>query len=168
MIATASGRVIGIVQASISKASTPRLTVGPIGAVQNALGGLRAGATGRTFAKLADSPAVQSGENARTQSTASQPFNAGPDEHPPGDRISGRWRRGLGLGVRHLRGRPRHGAGRSLEALRRRARAGHFRFDRRTDGSRHQRQRRDRNAAARPNLFALRRQHRRRGLRHGR
>jgi hypothetical protein len=67
VIATASGRVIGIVQASISKASTPRLTVGPIGAVQNALRGLRAGAAGRTFAKFADSPAVQSGENARTQ-----------------------------------------------------------------------------------------------------
>jgi hypothetical protein len=67
VIATASGRVIGIVQASISKASTPRLTVGPIGAVQDALSGLRAGATGRTFAKLAESPAVQSGKNARTQ-----------------------------------------------------------------------------------------------------
>jgi hypothetical protein len=67
VIAAASGRVIGIVQASISKASTPLLTVGPSGAVQDALAGLRAGATGRTFAKLADSPAVQSGKNPRTQ-----------------------------------------------------------------------------------------------------
>jgi len=67
VIAAASGRVIGIVQASISKASTPLLTVGPIGAVQDALAGLRAGATGQTFAKLADSPAVQSAKNPRTR-----------------------------------------------------------------------------------------------------
>ncbi|MFV1978226.1 MAG: hypothetical protein ACC649_02630 [Myxococcota bacterium] len=67
VIATASGRVIGIVQASISKASTPRITVGPISAVQKALAGLRAGATGRTFVKLADSPTVQSRENAKNQ-----------------------------------------------------------------------------------------------------
>jgi hypothetical protein len=67
VIAAASGRVIGIVQASISKASTPRLTVGPIGAVQDALAGLRAGATGQTFAKLADSPALQSGKKPRTE-----------------------------------------------------------------------------------------------------
>jgi hypothetical protein len=67
VIATASGRVIGIVQASISKASTPRLTVGPIGAVRDAVSGLRTGATGRTFAKLANTPAAQGGKNARTQ-----------------------------------------------------------------------------------------------------
>jgi hypothetical protein len=67
VIATASGRVIGIVQGSVSRASIPRVTVGPIGTVQKALGGLRAEATGRTFAKIADSPAVQSGKNARTQ-----------------------------------------------------------------------------------------------------
>ncbi len=67
VIATASGRVIGIVQASVSRASIPRLTVGPISAVQNALSGLRAGATGRTFAKFADTPAVQNSENAPSQ-----------------------------------------------------------------------------------------------------
>ena len=71
VIATASGRVIGIVQGSVSKASIPRLTVGPIGAVKNALSGLREGAAGRTFAKFADTSAVPSGESART---ASQPI----------------------------------------------------------------------------------------------
>jgi hypothetical protein len=64
VIATASGRVIGIVQASISKASTPRLTVGPIGAVQDATRGLRAGATGQTFAKFAESPTPPAGKRA--------------------------------------------------------------------------------------------------------
>jgi hypothetical protein len=68
VIATASGRVIGIVQASVSRASIPRLTVGPISAVQNALSGLRAGATGQAFAKLPDTPAVQSGASAQTRS----------------------------------------------------------------------------------------------------
>jgi hypothetical protein len=68
VIATASGRVIGIVQGSVSRASTPQLTVGPIGAVQNALRKVRAGASGRPFAKIADpTAAAQSGENARTQ-----------------------------------------------------------------------------------------------------
>jgi len=60
VIATASGRVIGIVQASVSRASTPRLTVGPISAVQDAVHGLRAGASGQTFAKLAESAARES------------------------------------------------------------------------------------------------------------
>jgi hypothetical protein len=67
VIATASGRVIGIVQASVSRASTPQLTVGPIGAVRDALSGLRAGASGQAFAKFADAPAVRSSENAQTQ-----------------------------------------------------------------------------------------------------
>ncbi len=68
VIAVASGRVIGIVQGSVSGASIPRLTVGPITAVQNALGGLRAAATGQAFAKFADTVSVQRGESARTQS----------------------------------------------------------------------------------------------------
>jgi Mg-chelatase subunit ChlD len=67
VIATASGRVIGIVQGSISRGSTPRVTVGPIGAVRNAVSGLRAGATGRTFAKLADTPAAKISKRAQTQ-----------------------------------------------------------------------------------------------------
>ncbi len=67
VIAAASGRVIGIVQGSVSRASIPRLTVGPIGAVQNALRGLRAGAASQTFAKLADTLAVRSSENTRIQ-----------------------------------------------------------------------------------------------------
>jgi hypothetical protein len=67
VIATASGRVIGIVQGSVSRASTPQLTVGPIGAVQNALSKVRAGASGRPFAKIADPAAARSGENARTR-----------------------------------------------------------------------------------------------------
>ena len=67
VVLTASGRVIGIVQGSVSKASIPQLTVGPIGAVKIALGGLRAGETGQTFTKLADSPAVQAHRNAQTQ-----------------------------------------------------------------------------------------------------
>jgi len=66
VIATASGRVIGIVQASISKASTPRLTVGPIHAVRAAVLGLGTAASGLTFAKLADSPTVKQGDRART------------------------------------------------------------------------------------------------------
>jgi hypothetical protein len=68
VIASASGRVIGIVQASVSRASIPHLTVGPIGAVQDALAGLRAGASGRAFAKVADTPAPRSGESARAES----------------------------------------------------------------------------------------------------
>jgi len=67
VIAAASGRVIGIVQGIVSRASTPQLTVGPIGAVQKALSKVRAGASGRPFAKIADPAAVRSGENARTQ-----------------------------------------------------------------------------------------------------
>ncbi len=67
VIAAASGRVIGIVQGSVSRASTPQLTVGPIGAVQDALRRLRAGASGQAFAKFVNTPAVRSGEGARTQ-----------------------------------------------------------------------------------------------------
>ena len=67
VIASASGRVIGIVQGSISSASNPRLMVGPIGAVQNALAGLRVRAAGQSFAKLAEAPAPRSDESARTQ-----------------------------------------------------------------------------------------------------
>jgi len=78
VIATASGRVIGMVQASVSKASTSRLTVGPIGAVRDAVSGLRAGATGRTFAELADTSAVQNSGSARA---AAQPLIlAAPDQ----------------------------------------------------------------------------------------
>jgi len=66
VIATASGRVIGILQASVSKASTPRLTVGPIHAARNAVQGLHAGTAGQTFAKLADTPAVKNSERAKT------------------------------------------------------------------------------------------------------
>ncbi len=64
VISTESGRVIGIVQASIAKASAPRLTVGPINAVRSAVVGLRPGSTGLTFAKLVDTPAVKSSEHA--------------------------------------------------------------------------------------------------------
>jgi len=67
VISSASGRVIGILQASVSRASIPRLTVGPIGAVQSALGGLRAGATGRSFAKLADTSAERGNRAAQSQ-----------------------------------------------------------------------------------------------------
>ena len=67
VIAAASGRVIGIVQASVSGASLPRLTVGPISAVQDALSGLPAGATGRPFAKLVDTATLRSAESTRTQ-----------------------------------------------------------------------------------------------------
>jgi hypothetical protein len=143
VVATASGRVIGIVQGSVSRASIPRLTVGPIGAVQIALRGLRADATGQAFAKLADSPAVESGENARIQR---QPLIL-PEQGPTNIHLEIEF--------------PADGAVVSESAC-------GFRFDCRTDGSRHQRQWRDRSAAARPNLFALRRQHRRRGLRYGR
>jgi hypothetical protein len=68
VIATASGRVIGILQASISKAATPRLTVGPIGAVRHAVSGLRAGASGQTFAKLVDTQATKTSETAGASS----------------------------------------------------------------------------------------------------
>ncbi|MBW2542687.1 MAG: VWA domain-containing protein [Deltaproteobacteria bacterium] len=67
VIATASGRVIGILQASVSRASKPRLTVGPIDAVRNAIDGLRAGAAGQTFAKLAATPAVKESERAKNR-----------------------------------------------------------------------------------------------------
>jgi hypothetical protein len=67
VIAAASGRVIGIVQGSVSRASTPQLTVGPISAVQNALSGLRAGASGQAFAKFADTPAAKSSPSAQTR-----------------------------------------------------------------------------------------------------
>ncbi len=70
VIAAASGRVIGIVQASLSNASTPRLTVGPIGAVQDALRDVHAGATGLTFAKLAETRAHAKPEPA---SSSTQP-----------------------------------------------------------------------------------------------
>jgi hypothetical protein len=66
VIATASGRVIGILQASVSKASTPRLTVGPINVARKAVHGLRAEAAGQTFAKLADTPALKNSERAIT------------------------------------------------------------------------------------------------------
>jgi hypothetical protein len=66
VIATASGRVIGILQASVSRASTPRLTVGPIHAARNAVEGLRAGAAGQTFARLADTAEVKNSERAGT------------------------------------------------------------------------------------------------------
>jgi hypothetical protein len=67
VIAAASGRVIGIVQASVSGASLPRLTVGPISAVQDALSGLPAGATGQPFAKLVDTATLRSAKSTRTQ-----------------------------------------------------------------------------------------------------
>jgi hypothetical protein len=67
VISSASGRVIGIVQGSVSKASIPQLTVGPIGAVQTALRGLRAGASGQAFAKLADVPAAPNRESSASQ-----------------------------------------------------------------------------------------------------
>jgi len=71
VIAAASGRVIGIVQASLSNASTPRLTVGPIGAVQDAVRDVHAGATGLTFAKLAETGARTKPEHA---SSSTQPL----------------------------------------------------------------------------------------------
>ena len=67
VISAASGRVIGIVQASVSGASLPRLTVGPISAVQVALSELPAGATGQAFAKLVDTATPRSNESTRIQ-----------------------------------------------------------------------------------------------------
>ncbi len=69
VVATDSGRVIGIVQAGVANAAVPELTVGPIGAVREALGGVDVGATGQSFAMLAQTPAApnreQSGAHAR-------------------------------------------------------------------------------------------------------
>jgi hypothetical protein len=75
VVSQKTGRVIGILQGGAQHGSTPRITVGPITAVRNALRGIESGETAGAFAKFdrkLDSPpaaATSSREVARSEQT---------------------------------------------------------------------------------------------------
>jgi hypothetical protein len=84
VVSAQTGRVIGIVQGGALKGSTPRITVGPIAAVRNALRGLESGETGGAFAnfgpKLNSPPAEADSRRETAQRKQSPRVLLAPDQ----------------------------------------------------------------------------------------